>query len=267
MGYPSADSYNVTLTAIDLEGHNWWQKTTAVVRPLNCVALADNETLSSFRNVTYVRRPIRVDDVEKPAAINKDKSKVKEDPVDLCLSFNVIESCPDPDDATISDQLTIQTQPKLPVRILNSAVKGFEPNKKKFTVCFNQETMNSPDFPTDVPINMIFTVSWTKARSNKVASMDIVYRLSVSDPIIVSLMVASNQTIEADESVLLDARSTLIANQTDDSRRVGITFKWKCPEPFQSMCDSWLGSPVMEITPEMFAITKARIKTPYAFEV
>lgn len=76
--------------------------------------------------------------------------------------------------------------------------------------------MNSPDFPTDVPINMIFTVSWTKARSNKVASMEIVYRLSVSDPIIVSLMVASNQTIEADESVLLDARSTLIANQTDD---------------------------------------------------
>lgn len=118
--------------------------------------------------------------------------------------------------------------------------------------------MNSADFPTGVPINLIFGVSWS---SSDTASMDIVYKVTVSEPI-EALLTASMMIVDSDKSVTLDGRSTVF-KETNSTN--GLTYAWQCPSAFQSYCDEWLGSPVMELPPTVFNMAQGKLKTPYTF--
>lgn len=67
----SSSPVDFTLTATGANGHNWWQKTTARVKPLSCLALKDQTTGKNFNDVHYLRRPIDVPDPDAPKAINQ----------------------------------------------------------------------------------------------------------------------------------------------------------------------------------------------------
>ena len=67
-----------------------------------------------------------------------------------------VDGCDDNYFTTLSNIVQIKTQPEIPKSITDRAVTGFDPAKKDFNVCINQETLNSADFPVNIPINFIF---------------------------------------------------------------------------------------------------------------
>lgn len=55
------------------------------------------------------------------------------------------------------------------------AVTGFDPEKKDFNICLDQETLNSAEYPVNVPINFIFYATWTRSGTTESSKMGIVY--------------------------------------------------------------------------------------------
>ncbi len=80
---------------------------------------------------------------------------------------------------------------------MTKAVTGFDPVKKDFNVCFNQETLNSADYPVNVPINFIFYTTWTKSGTSESSNMQIVYQVRVNEPITANLT-ASTPIVDVD---------------------------------------------------------------------
>jgi hypothetical protein len=67
---------------------------------------------------------------------------------------------------------------------LNKAITGFDSNSRKFEITFEEEVLDSKEFPLNTPINMIFNVYWKKAGVGAVSHMSVVYRLTVVEPIV-----------------------------------------------------------------------------------
>lgn len=76
--------------------------------------------------------------------------------------------------------------------------------KKLFNVCWNQETLNSADFPANTPINFLIYVSWKGAAE---ATMAITYEVTVTEPILANVT-ASTNSVDVNQSVVLDSRGT-----------------------------------------------------------
>lgn len=76
--------------------------------------------------------------------------------------------------------------------------------KKIFNVCFEQETLNSADFPTNIPINFMLYVSW---KGSEEANMGLVYEVTVTEPILANVT-ASTTSVDVNESVILDSKGT-----------------------------------------------------------
>jgi hypothetical protein len=54
---------------------------------------------------------------------------------------------------------------------------------------------------------------------------------------------------------------------TQSKESGGLYFRWKCPELFQTACDVFKGSPVLEFTPTVFKECGGKPFTYYTFEV
>lgn len=85
--------------------------------------------------------------------------------------------------------------------------------------------------------------------------MGLVYQITVNEPITANLT-ASTSIVDVDQSVVFDARSSKF---TESGKTDGLMYRWQCPVSFQTYCDDWLGSPVLEFTPAAFTQLKGRI--------
>jgi hypothetical protein len=182
---------------------------------------------------------------------------------DLCFKFQVkqVDGCTEDNFDSPQNKVSIRTQPVISASVLANAVTGFDHNKKVFDVCFDQSTVNSA-FPANIPINFMFDVTWQKPGSLTKATMGLVYRVTVTDPINIKL-VASATNVPAETSVILDGSNSIFA----DGAKKGMMFRWKCPNGFQNYCDKWSGSPVLEITPKAFSILSGAASDPQIFSL
>ena len=98
--------------------------------------------------------------------------------------------------------------------------------------------------PRNTPFNLIFTVYFT---TDNIASMDIVYQVTLASEIKPSLAFQYNVLDNKSEQVLVidasDSRFSNFGNQNDD----GLTFRWECEGGFQTYCDKWAGSSLLQI--------------------
>jgi len=105
---------------------------------------------------------------------------------------------------------------------LAKAVTGFDPVKKDFNVCLNQETLNSAEYPVNVPINFIFSTNWTKSGTSENSNMQIVYQVIVNEPITANIT-ASTPIVDVDQSIFFDARLSKFA---ESGKTEGIMYRW-----------------------------------------